>query len=195
MNEKDKNLTWTPVSVEHLVKDQWIDFRKVRYRFPNGEEFEPYYQYSRRDYVVIVARDCDGRYLCVRQFRHGIGKVTVEFSAGGIEREGGTEYGGPESNTAKESALEAAKRELQEETGYVSSDWKLLLAIPSNPTIADNYAYVFQADHCRKTADLDLDDTEFLEPELYTEEEIQSLVEEGSFAQPVHVMAWLMARK
>ena len=42
------------------------------YRFPDGSVFEPYYSYSRRDYVVIVASDEDGNYLCVRQFRQGI---------------------------------------------------------------------------------------------------------------------------
>ena len=35
---------------------------------PDGKVFEPFYSYSRKDYVVIVACDEDGKYLCVRQF-------------------------------------------------------------------------------------------------------------------------------
>lgn len=92
-NDKD-GLAWEEISCEHIVKNEWIDFRKSAYRFPNGEVFEPYYSYSRRDYVVIVASDTDGNYICVRQFRQGIKEVTTEFPAGGMERTDGREYRG-----------------------------------------------------------------------------------------------------
>ena len=32
---RDADLIWEPVSVEHVIKDKWIDLRKVEYRFPN----------------------------------------------------------------------------------------------------------------------------------------------------------------
>ena len=125
---KSKNLEWEEISTEHIVRDEWIDFRKSAYRFPDGNVFEPFYSYSRRDYVVIVASDEDGNYICVRQFRQGIKEVTTEFPAGGIERSDGRAYGPREK---AEAALDAAKRELREETGFVSDDWKQLLTIPS----------------------------------------------------------------
>ena len=40
-----------------------------------------------------------------------------------------------------EDALICAKRELEEETGYVSDKWTHLITIPSNATVADNYAH------------------------------------------------------
>ena len=86
---EDENLAWEEISTEHLVQDEWIDFRKTAFRFPDGNIFEPYYTYSRRDYVVIVASDEEGKYLCVRQFRQGIREITTEFVAGGIERKDG----------------------------------------------------------------------------------------------------------
>ncbi len=194
------SLVWEEVKTEHIVKDKWIDFRRSAYRFPDGSEFEPYYSYSRRDYVVIVASDTNGNLLCVRQFRQGIGEVTTEFPAGGIERTDGREYGGrrAEENSRPadqdaEEALEAAVRELREETGYVSDEWEHLITIPSNATIADNYAYVFRAVNCRKAADQDLDDTEFLNVIKHTPEEIEDLIRQGGFQQAVHVMAWLLA--
>lgn len=86
MNNRDE-LAWEEVSTEHIIQDEWIDFRRLAYRFPDGTVFEPYYSYSRRDYVVIVASDCDGNYICVRQFRQGIREVTTEFPAGGLAGE------------------------------------------------------------------------------------------------------------
>ena len=85
-NSRKDPLAWEEVSCEHIVKDEWIDFKRLSYRFPDGSIFEPYYCYSRKNYVVIVASDTDGNYLCVKQFRQGIKEVTTEFPAGGIER-------------------------------------------------------------------------------------------------------------
>lgn len=189
---KSKSLEWEEVSTEHIVQDEWIDFRKSAYRFPDGNVFEPFYSYSRRDYVVIVASDEDGNYICVRQFRQGIKEVTTEFPAGGIERSDGRAYGPKEK---AEAALEAAKRELWEETGYVSDDWKHLLTIPSNATIADNYAVIFSAENCRREGDQSLDETEFLNVTKHTEKEIEDLVRTGGFQQSVHVLAWLLRKK
>ena len=188
----DKNLMWEEVKTEHIVQDEWIDFRKTSFRFPDGNIFEPFYTYSRRDYVVIVASDEEGNYLCVRQFRQGIREVTVEFPAGGIERSDGKEYG-ERSEAAVEDALAAAKRELQEETGYRSDDWEHLLSIPSNATIADNYAHIFVAKNCKKLSDQSLDPMEFLNVEKYTAEQIEKMIYEGRFKQIAHVMAWLLS--
>lgn len=79
-----ENLAWEEISREHIIQDQWIDFRRSDYRFPDGKVFGPFYSYSRRDYCIIVASDEEGRYLCVRQFRQGIRQVTTEFPAGGM---------------------------------------------------------------------------------------------------------------
>ena len=189
----DKDLVWEEIKTEHIIQDEWIDFRSSIYRYPDGRVFSPFYSYSRRDYTVIVASDEDGRYLCVRQFRQGIRQVTTEFPAGGIERSDGKEYGGDKN--AAESALSCAKRELKEETGYESDDWTHLITIPSNATIADNYAYVFLARNCRKVAAQHLDESECLDVEKYTTEEIEEMIRTGKFQQSVHVMAWLMAKE
>ncbi|SEK77255.1 ADP-ribose pyrophosphatase [Pseudobutyrivibrio ruminis] len=194
MNENEK-LQWEEVSCEHIVNDEWIDFRKSRYRFPDGREFEPYYSYSRRDYVVIVATDEDGNYICVRQYRHGIKRVTTEFCAGGIERTDGKEYGNRQDAESTEDALAAAKRELMEETGYESDDWKFLLTVPSNATMADNYAYIYVANNCRKVSGQNLDETEVLNVHLYNRAQIDEMIASGEFPQANHILALLLADK
>ena len=191
-----KDLEWEEIKTEHIVQDEWIDFRQCAYRFPDGTEFEPFYNYSRRDYVVIVPFDTEGNLICVRQYRHGIREVTTEFPAGGIERTDGKEYRDNRSkNEDSEEALDAAKRELLEETGYEAAEWKHLITIPSNATIADNYAYVYMAKNCKKVSEQNLDDTEFLNIEVHSPAEIEELISGGYFQQSVHVMAWLLAGK
>ena len=199
MSFNENDLTWELVSTEHIIRDKYIDFRRSAYRLPDGTVCEPFYHYSRRDYVVIVATDEEGRYICVRQYRQGIGEVTTEFPAGGIERTDGRQYAGrserTESEGFAEEALETAKRELMEETGYSSDDWTHLLTVPSNAVISDNYAIVFAARNCRRTGSQDLDDTEFLNVVTISEEELEQMVKTGRFQQSVHVMAWLLAKR
>ena len=192
---KNENLAWEEIRTEHIVQDEWIDFRRSAYRFPDGSVFEPYYSYSRRDYVVIVASDEEGNYLCVRQYRQGIREVTTEFPAGGIERKDGREYGAGRGPDVAENAMTAAKRELREETGYDSEEWEHLITVPSNATLADNYAYIFRAKNCRKAFGQDLDETEFLNVGKLTAQEIEEKIAAGQFQQAIHILAWLEAER
>lgn len=192
LDHKDEKLVWKIEEVEHLVTDEWIDFRKVSYRFPDDRVFSPFYSYSRRSYVVIVASDEEGNFLCVRQFRHGIGEVTTEFPAGGIETASGISY---DNGKGSEDTLETAKRELLEETGYRSDEWEHLLSVPSNATMADNYAHLYRAKNCRRVSDLQLDETEFLVRETKTAQEIETLIKEGKFQQAMHILAWSLTKE
>ena len=193
--DPDRDLMWELVRSEHLVKDEWMDFRRETYRFPDRREKGPFYNYSCKSYAVVVAQDEEGKFLCVRQYRHGIGAVTTEFPAGGLECPDGRSYPDRGEPAVMEDPLAAAKRELREETGYVSDGWKHLLTVPSNATRADNYAHLYYAGHCRKEGTLQLDDTEFLNVHRLTSEEIQQLIDSGKFQQAIHILAFLLARK
>ena len=200
MDEREK-LAWEPVKTEHIVQDRWIDFRKTEFRMPDGSLLGPFYNYSRRSYVVIIASDEAGRFLCVRQYRQGIGRVTTEFPAGGIEPGGGSGQAvapdfitQPDEGAEEEEALEAAVRELREETGYVSDCWSHVITAPSDATISDNYAHIFRAKNCRKAGGQELDDSEYLHVELKSPEQIDGLIREGGFQQIVHMLGWMLVK-
>ena len=200
MDEREK-LAWEPVKTEHIVQDRWIDFRKTEFRMPDGSLLGPFYNYSRRSYVVIIASDEAGRFLCVRQYRQGIGRVTTEFPAGGIEPGGGSGQDvapdfitQPDEGADEEEALEAAVRKLREETGYVSDCWSHVITAPSDATISDNYAHIFRAKNCRKAGGQELDDSEYLHVELKSPEQIDGLIREGGFQQIVHMLGWMLVK-
>ena len=189
--DSDGSLEWELVKSEQIVHDRWIDLQRVAYKMPDGTVFEPFYRYSRRSYVVVVAIDTEGSYICVRQYRQGIGKVTLEFPAGGIENYGETDY---EKTGREENPLDAAKRELLEETGYLSDNWTHVITVPSNATLADNDAWVYLAENCRKVGSQELDDTEFLHIVRCTPDELHEQIRSGSFPQAVHIMAWALTQ-
>ena len=38
---KDEDLIWEEISTEHIIRDEWIDFRRSAYRFPDGQVWQP----------------------------------------------------------------------------------------------------------------------------------------------------------
>ena len=191
------SLRWELIKETHLVQDAWIDFRTNIYRLPNGAEIWPVYNYSKHSFVIIVAPDTQGRFICVRQYRHGIDEITTEFPAGGIEyrQKSDVPYITAQNTIAsEEDALHAAKRELEEETGYVSDNFIHLLTIPANATLASNNVHIYAATGCEKKTSQHLDDTEFLGVLLLSEEELKEHIFGGDFKQAHHVLAWYMYR-
>lgn len=188
------NIEWKKTRTETIVNDKWIDFRASYYIMPDGEEIGPFYTYHKVDFAVIVATDTDGNYICVNQYRQGIGEVTTEFVAGGIEGFDGTTDRAGNPAVLESKALAAAKRELREESGYESDEWEHLMTIPSNATINDNYAHIFRAKNCRLTSEQDLDSTEFINVTKLSHDELEQIINNGEFKQAIHVLAWHLSK-
>jgi 8-oxo-dGTP pyrophosphatase MutT (NUDIX family) len=71
-----------------------------------GNHPDPYYSLRLDDYVTIIARTPEDRFLLVRQFRPALSRETLEFPSGHVD--------------PGESPDAAALRELREETGYTA---------------------------------------------------------------------------
>ena len=82
---------------------------------------------------VVICAQKDNKILMVKQFRYATKNTQIELPAGRLE------YG--------EDPLEAAKRELREETGYLANDWKSLGYIFTTFGICDEKLYLFKADN------------------------------------------------
>jgi ADP-ribose pyrophosphatase len=192
-----ENLRWKLLKEEHLKQDKWIDFRQNIYELPDGTDIGPVYNFSKHSFSVVVATDEQGRYICVKQYRHGIDEITTEFPAGGIEyRETEKHPYITAKNTiaTEDEAFEAAKRELEEETGYASDNWRHLMTIPANATLASNNVHIYAASGCKKVTGQHLDESEFLNVVLLTEEELKSHIFGGDFKQSHHVLAWYLSK-
>ena len=194
MNNKAK-LTWKLKKEEHVIQDEWIDFRKNDYELPDGSVIGPVYNYSKHSFSLIVATDKEGKFICVRQYRHGIDEITTEFPAGAVEykEKSDVPYITYDNIIATEDeAFEAAKRELQEETGYISDNWKHLLTTPANATLSNSRVHIYAATECIKVTEQHLDDSEFLNVVTVSEDELKNKIFEGDFKQSLHVLAYYL---
>jgi len=101
-----------------------------------------------RHAAAVVALDEKSNVLLVEQYRYSIQKDMTELPAGLID-EG-------------ETSLEAAKRELLEETGHVAKNWRLLTEIYPSSGVHDEKIYIYLATKIEKISGLSLDGDEVL---------------------------------
>ena len=117
MNNKKKN--WKILS-RKLVYDgsphMKISIDKVE--LPNGKIINDYHRIEIKDAVMLLVKNKKGELLTYKEYRHGINCESLTFPAGAIEKD--------------ESEIDAAKRELMEETGYIANSFDIINDYISN---------------------------------------------------------------
>ena len=127
------------------------------------------------NWVNVIARTLEGQYILVRQIRHGIGAPSLEIPAGMVE-------------PGEEPAV-AAARELVEETGYECSSIRLLGEVYPNPAFQSNTCSIYLADGCRLTRELALDESEDIQVELWSWENLLAAVRSGVIRHALMIAA------
>lgn len=153
---------WKILESEYLIRRPWLTARRDRVQLPSGTVHPEYYILEYPSWVNVIAVTADGRFLMVEQYRHGLQGVFTELVAGVME--------------SGEEPLEAAKRELMEETGYGNGEWKLLTVLSQNPSTTTNLTYCFLATGVEQVSAQHLDATEDIEVRLLSEEEVKSML-------------------
>lgn len=141
---------WKTTSSETLVDTRWVKVRRDSVDLPNGQHIDDFYAITINDAAAIVAIDEDGNIILKREYRYCYDRDLIEVPAGTFEQ-------------GETDGLVVAKRELLEETGYVSDDWQYIGATVESSAKLTNYMHIYFANYCRKISGQHLDATEELE--------------------------------
>lgn len=160
---------WETISSEYLFRRPWLTVRHDQVRLPDGRINPEFYVLEYPDWVNVIAITEDGRFVMERQFRQGLGKTCFEIPAGVMEK--------------GETALEAARRELMEETGYGEGTWEEIMTVSGNCSTTSNLTHCFVAKGARKVSGQHLDSTEDLCVYLLTLEQVRELLRSDKIRQ------------
>ncbi len=128
--------------------------------------------------VVILAKKGD-KILLVKQFRYPMKEVLYELPAGKLE--------------VGENPFEAAKRELEEETGYCANKWTDLGYVYTSPGYSDEKLYLYMAEdleytHCHP------DEGEIIQALEYKYDDVLKMVDKGEINDAKTLCALMRAQ-
>ena len=127
---------------------------------------------------AIVAIDEDNRIIMEKQFRYALNDYLLEIPAGKLD--------------AGEDPLVCAKRELEEETGIIASEWISLGTIATSPGFCNEVIHLYVAKGLSK-GKIHWDEDEYVEVERYTFDELLQRISEEKIKDSKTLSALLLA--
>ena len=123
--------SWRKVSSSRMLDCRVFDLDRASFEPPEGGAPREFWVLSAPDWINVVPLTDEHDVLMVRQYRFGIGALTLEIPGGMCD-------------PAEEPAA-AAARELREETGYEARSWTPLGWVHPNPPLQTNRCHTFLA--------------------------------------------------
>jgi len=168
-NNEDNPQHWQVLAEREIFKlDPWMQIFVQDIRLPDGRKVDNYGRIDLSGYICVFAQVPDGRVIVEKQYQHGVGRVSLVLPAGTIEQ--------------GEEPLVAAQRELLEETGYQSDQWKSLGSFFCHGNYGCGSAHFFFAQDCRLVVEPDSGDLEDMEIMLLSEQELLKALGQGDIA-------------
>ena len=127
---------------------------------------------------AIVAIDEDNRIIMEKQFRYALNDYLLEIPAGKLD--------------VGEDPLVCAKRELEEETGIIASEWISLGTIATSPGFCNEVIHLYVARGLSK-GEIHWDEDEYVEVERYTFDELLQRISEEKIKDSKTLSALLLA--
>lgn len=169
----------TPVALARkcIYQSPWVNLWVDQVQFPNGSVIEQHHLLDfEHESVLILAQDPEARYLMVKVCRYPVQGSQWEFPAGRIE--------------AGETVLQAAERELLEETGYQASHWETVYSYYPMNGIANQ---VFWIVRCQVGACVGLTDVNEIEDVRWsTKPELWRMIQDQELRDGYTLTAFLL---
>lgn len=171
----DRESAWRIVDSRVVIETPHLRLRRDEIELPNGTRVGNYYVRESRGFTVVFAITPDERVVLVRQYKHGISEAVLELPAGAIEPD--------------EAPEACARRELAEETGYVAGTPAMehMGTFILDPTSSTTRYHLYLARDARPLVGTSFDETEDIEVQLASFDELRRYVRDGTIAVGVHI--------
>ncbi|MGN7388128.1 NUDIX hydrolase [Sporosarcina sp. SAFN-015] len=172
--------TWKLLNSEYKYKSPFGNLRRDTCQMSDGTVIEDYYVNEYADWVNAIVLTEDGEIILVEQYRHPGNDYYLEIPAGKVEK--------------GESYEEAIRREVREETGYVSEQKLIHLGeFMVNPATQTNKVITFLMTGAKRIHEQELDETEVLEVKHLPFASMEEMIRNKEITQLFTVTAYHLA--
>lgn len=168
---------WKRLASDLVYSCRIFSLKKNLSRSPRTQRSHDFFVLESGDWVNIIPVTPAGDIVLIRQYRHGLEALTLEIPGGMVDDEDAT-------------PAHAARREMQEETGYDSDEIIPLGSIHPNPAIQNNRCHSFLAPQVKKIFEPSFDSTEETEVLLVPAGNLRNLVGSGQITHALVVVAF-----
>jgi 8-oxo-dGTP pyrophosphatase MutT (NUDIX family) len=169
-------MSWKQLDSRVVYENPWMEVREDHVVNPGGGKNHYGYVHFKNRAVAIVPLDDEGNTWLVGQQRYTLSEYSWELPMGGAPLD--------------ESPLDAAKRELREETGLTATHWSELMRLHTSNSITDEVGIVYVAEGLSE-GETDFEETEVLEIRRLPLDEALQLVNDGEITDAISVAAIL----
>ncbi len=137
----------------------WLRLYSDTLELPDGKRLAGWHHIVLLDFAGIVARREDGRFVLIRQYKHGVGEVSLTLPGGAL-------------SDGEEPQI-AAARELLEETGHEATHWRPIISLVTHANQRCSAGHMFYAEGARQVREPDSGDLEEMELVYLSEAEVR----------------------
>lgn len=144
-----------------IYQNPWVNLYVDKVRFPGGRIIEQHHMLDfEKQAVSVIVENERSDILFVQSYRYTTNSIEWEIPAGGID--------------AGESALDAARREAQEETGYDIDDLEMIYTYYPMNGISNKTFHIAKASVCSEIGDFDHNEVKSVT--WFTRREVRSMI-------------------
>lgn len=169
---------WKVINSKRVFESQWVKLRQDAVKLANGTVVDDYCVVESAKVAMVVAKTVEGNILVVRQYKHGVAEVMLEFPAGYVESD--------------ENVETTVERELMEETGYRAGTFTYLGKLGMQVTRSDEVIYVYAAEGLEKIREQQLDVSEMIDVVEFNPDEIESAIIKGEIWSSSTIAAYFL---
>lgn len=154
--------TWKFIDRKKVYDSKFVKVYEDTVELPNGKILDDYTVIEKPSIVMVVATDENNNVVILNEYKYAAGDTLLSLPAG--------------HKKENEESVNAAKRELLEETGFSTDEIEEIGILHDYPTKDLHKVFVVRAKNIRKTNETNHEETEIIKYRLVSLEELKQQI-------------------
>ena len=157
-----KNKNWKLLERKKVYGSKFVNVYEDKIELPNGSVIDDYTVIEKPSIVMVVATDKSNHIIILREYKYAAGETLLSLPSGHKKKD--------------EKPIDAAKRELLEETGFGGDDFEELGILYDYPTKDLHKVHVVRAKNVVRKRATEHEETETISYQLFTVGELKNQI-------------------